>query len=171
MKSSYLTVGTAVFLMALGSVANAATLEQCVSGKKSAWMNKQKGETLSVTERVEMGSCKKKVFGCSDNWSKKVKSISAKKGYQLKPASISISKTFGANPKKDNYVKELPRKYSELTSIITQKYLKTVSIEVACHRRGSPFKAGCDAAGSISVVQTPLLSNAMLVSFISECSK
>lgn len=170
MKNSYLTVASLVVGLALANVAGATTLEQCVAGKKSAWMSKQKGVPLSVTGRAEMRSCRK-TFGCSNNWSKQVKSITAKKGYQLKPSSVSISKTFGANPKKNNYVKELPRKYSEISSVITQKYLKTVSVEVACHRRGSPYKAGCDAAGSISVVQVPLLSNENLLSFVSECDK
>lgn len=170
MKKSFVLTVTALSVIALANVANAAALEKCVASKKSAWINKQKGIPLSVTGRAEMGACRK-VFSCSSNWSKQRKSISAKKGYQLKSKSVSISKTFGANPKRNNYVKELPRKYGQLGGVIQQKYLKTVSIEVACHRRGSPGKAGCDAAGSISVTQIPLLSNAKLLSLVAECSK
>lgn len=149
----------------------AASIENCVNAKKTAWLNKQKSSVLIGTETVEMGSCKS-TFGCSSNWRKKKVTLVAKKGFQLLPKTIAISKKFGANPKRNNYVKELPRGYKELSNgVITQKYLQNVSIEVACHRRGSPGKAGCDAAGTITVQQIPLLTNNHLLDIVSQCTK
>lgn len=164
-----LVTATTTFLLVGTSYAGG--VENCVAAKKATWLNMQKGSPVSKTGRVKAGSCKTKVWGCTNNWRKRVVTIQAKKGYQLLPHTVSVSKAFGANPKKNNYVKVVSKKKAKVGNEVVQEYLKSVSIEVACHRRGTPFKAGCATSGSVSAQQIPLLTTKNLFGIIGKCLK
>lgn len=159
---------TATFLVV--GVSHAGGVEGCVVAKKTAWLNKQKGSPISKTGRVEAGACRR-AFGCSNNKRKKTVTIQAKNGYQLLPKTVAVSKAFGTNPKKNNYVKIVSRKKGRINWVVVQEYLKSVSIEVSCHRRGSPGKAGCDVSGSVAAQQVPLLSTKKRLIIVGQCFK